>query len=221
MTFAAVTLLGMTLGQPLGADYYPMNSRTIKLPIEYKKDRKSIRQVLLYVARNGENTWYQEGFVTPDKDSFVYVAKDDGIYWFKMVIEDLKGNKDPADLTATARPQDGHRPSPRFASPTPACSGDRVVVEWVDDRFPNDAETKVHFRTMTNRGTGRKSRSRRTANRREVPPAPQRRRHGEDHRGRVAGDRSKSPDFPRAGGRQPRLRRHRTAHRRPPVLPRR
>jgi len=26
-----------------------------------------------YVARNGENTWYQEGFVSPDKDAFVSV----------------------------------------------------------------------------------------------------------------------------------------------------
>ena len=82
MTFAAVTLLGLAVGQPPAPDYYPMNSRTIKLPIEYKKDRKAIRQVLLYVARNGENTWYQEGFVTPDKDAFVYVAKEDGVYWF-------------------------------------------------------------------------------------------------------------------------------------------
>ena len=94
---------GRPQGQPLAPDYYPMNSRTIKLPIEYKKDRKTIRNVLLYVARNGENTWSQEAFVTPDKDAFVYVAKDDGVYWFKMVIEDLKGNKDPADLTRDPR----------------------------------------------------------------------------------------------------------------------
>ena len=153
MTFAAVTLLGMTMGQPLGPDYYPMNSRTIKLPIEYKKPRKEIRQVLLYVARNGENTWYQEAFVTPDKDAFVYVAKDDGVYWFKMVIEDLKGNKDPADLTRdppdlkmvidTAAPQVRVTNAKR--------NGEEIIVEWsVEDKFPNDAETKVHFRATDN-----------------------------------------------------------------------
>src|SRR5215211_681478 len=132
MTFATVALLGMTVGQPLGPDYYPMNSRTIKLPIEYKKDRKSIRQVLLYVARNGENTWYQEGFVTPDKDAFVYVAKDDGIYWFKMVIEDLKGNKDPADLTRD--PPDLKMvidtAAPQIRVTNARRSGEEVVVEW-------------------------------------------------------------------------------------------
>lgn len=155
MTFAAVTLLGMTVGQPIGPDYYPMNSRTIKLPVEYKKDRKSIRQVLLYVARNGENTWYQEGFVTPDKDAFVYVAKDDGLYWFKMVIEDLKGNKDPADLTKDPPDLkmviDTVAPSVRVTNARR--TGDEIVIEWVvDDKFPNDAETKVHFRSTDRPG---------------------------------------------------------------------
>jgi hypothetical protein len=149
MTFAAVTFLGLTLGQPLGPDYYPMNSRTIKLPIEYKKDRKSIRNVLLFVARNGENTWYQEGVVTPEKDHFVYIAKDDGIYWFKMVIEDLKGNKDPADLTRD--PPDLKMlidtTAPQVRVTNAKRSGEEIVIEWViDEKFPNDAETKVHFR---------------------------------------------------------------------------
>ncbi|MCI0703305.1 MAG: hypothetical protein L0241_19680 [Planctomycetia bacterium] len=153
MTFTAVTLLSLTVGQPPAPDYYSMNSRTIRLPIEYKKDRKTIRQVLLYVARNGENTWYQEGFVTPDKDAFVYLAKDDGVYWFKMVIEDLKGNKDPSDLTAGAPDLkmviDTLPPQVR---PTNAKrNGEEVVIEWmVEDKFPNDAETKVHFRSASN-----------------------------------------------------------------------
>jgi hypothetical protein len=155
MTFAAVTLLGMTMGQPPAPspapDYYPMNSRTIKLPIEYKQDRKKIRQVLLYVAR-GENTWYQEGFVTPDKDSFVYVAKEDGLYWFKMVIEYMNGTKDPADLTIGAPDLkmviDATPPQVRVTNARRISDGgrDEIVIEWgIDDKFPNDAETKVHF----------------------------------------------------------------------------
>ena len=156
MTFAAVTLLGMTVGQPLAPDYYPMNSRTIKLPIEYKKDRKTIRQVLLYVARNGENTWYQEAFVTPDKDAFVYVAKDDGVYWFKMVIEDLKGNKDPADLTRD--PPDLKMlidtVAPQIRVTDAKRNGEEIIIKWsVEDKFPNDAETKIHFRATENQKT--------------------------------------------------------------------
>jgi hypothetical protein len=153
MQFAAVAMLGLTMGQPLPADYYPMNSRTIKLPIEYKKDRKTIRQVQLFVARNGENTWYNEGFVTPDKDAFVYVAKDDGVYWFKMVIEDLKGNKDPADLTRD--PADLKMVidtvAPQIRVTEAKRTGEEIVIQWmVEDKFPNDAETKVHFRPTAN-----------------------------------------------------------------------
>ncbi len=153
MTFAAVTLLGMTMGQPLGADYHTMNSRNISIPIEYKKDRKSIRHVYLYVARNGENTWYQEAVVTPDKDNFVYIAKDDGIYWFKMVIEDLKGNKDPADLTRDPPDLkvliDSAPPQVRVTNARR--NGEEIVIEWaVEDKFLNDAATKVHFRATEN-----------------------------------------------------------------------
>jgi hypothetical protein len=152
----ALALVGYSVGQPaqpIGPDYFPMNSRTIKLPIEYKKDRKSIRQVLLYVARNGENTWYQEAFVTPDKDHFVYVAKDDGIYWFKMVIEDLKGNKDPVDVTRD--PPDLKMlidtTPPAIRVTNAKRTGDDVVIEWaIEDKFPTDAEPKVQFRAMNN-----------------------------------------------------------------------
>jgi hypothetical protein len=102
MTFAAAIVV-MTLSQPPGLtpgmDYYPINSRNIKIPIKYEKDRKAIRQVKLYVARNGENTWYQEAIATPDRDSFTYIAKEDGVYWFTMQEEDIQGRNIPADLT--------------------------------------------------------------------------------------------------------------------------
>jgi hypothetical protein len=163
MTYAAVALMGMTMGQPagqpatpaLGTDYYPMNSRTIKLPIEYKKDKRTIRHVQLFVARNGENTWYQEGLVTPDKDSFVYIAKDDGIYWFKMVIVDLQGNKDVPNITQDAPENtlkmviDTTPPQVRVADARR--NGEEIVIKWaIEDKFPNDAQTKVHFRPTAN-----------------------------------------------------------------------
>jgi hypothetical protein len=151
MTYAAVTLLTLVAGQP-APDYYPMASKNIRIPIEYKKDRKTIRRVELYVAR-GENVWYQEGVVTPDRDEFVYFAKDDGLYWFKMVIVDLKGNKEPVDLTTDPPDMkilvDTTRPVVRVTNARR--NGQEVIVEWaVDDKFPNDAETKVSFRATAN-----------------------------------------------------------------------
>jgi hypothetical protein len=153
MNFAAVALVGFTLGQPPApaptSDYFPMNSRSIKLPIKYEKDRKSIRQVKLYVARNGENTWYQEGAVSPDRNEFTYVAKEDGIYWFTMVEEDLQGRNLPADLTRT--PPDlkvlVDTVQPRVQFTTARRNGEEVVVEWfVDDKNPDENNTRVHFR---------------------------------------------------------------------------
>jgi hypothetical protein len=165
---AVTALAGFTLGQPPVApaaqpapaappapEYYPLNSRTIKLPIKYEKDRKTIRQVLLYVARNGENTWYQEAAVPPDRDAFTYVAREDGVYWFTMVIEDLQGRKDPADLTRTVPDLkvlvDTLPPRVQFTNARR--NGEEVIVEWfVDDKHPDDNATKVHFRAAGSEG---------------------------------------------------------------------
>lgn len=149
MNVTLTALLGLTLAQPPAADYYPFNSRNIKLPIEYKKDRKQIRQVLLLVARNQENTWYQEAEVTPDRDAFVYTAKDDGVYWFKMVIVDLQGKKDPPDVTRETPDLkvlvDTVKPVVQFTNVKR--NGEEVVVEWkVDEKHPDEAANRVFFR---------------------------------------------------------------------------
>jgi hypothetical protein len=134
---------------PAAQDYYPLASRSIKLPIKYEKDRKSIRQVKLYVARNGENTWYQEAAVPPDRDAFTYIAKEDGLYWFTMVEEDMQGRNIPADLTRTAPDLkvvvDTVQPRVQFTNAKR--NGEEVVVEWfIDDKHPDENNTKVHFR---------------------------------------------------------------------------
>lgn len=160
MNVAAVALVGFALGQPAApapaADYYPLNSRNIKLPIKYERDRKSIRQVKLYVARNGENTWYQEAAVPPDRDQFTYVAKEDGVYWFTMVEEDLQGRNNPADLTRT--PPDlkvlVDTVQPRVQFTNARRNGEDVVVEWtVDDKHPDENRTQVHFRAASADGS--------------------------------------------------------------------
>lgn len=151
MYFAVCSIIGLAVGQPTGpgSDYYPLNSRNIKIPIRYEKDRKAIRQVKLYVARNGENTWYQEGALPPDRDFFTYTAKEDGIYWFTMVEEDLQGRNIPTDLTRT--PPDlkvlVDTVPPRVQFTNARKNGEEVIVEWsVDDRYPDENATRVHFR---------------------------------------------------------------------------
>ncbi|MBA4189975.1 MAG: hypothetical protein C0467_18475 [Planctomycetaceae bacterium] len=159
MNFAVVALVGASLAQPPATapapDYYPMNSRKIALPIKYDKDRKTIRQVKLYVARNGENTWYQEAAVTPDRDSFTFMAKEDGLYWFTMMEEDLQGKNIPADLTRT--PPDlkvlVDTVQPRVQFTNARKNGDDVVVEWfIEDKNPDENKTQVHFRPASGEG---------------------------------------------------------------------
>lgn len=140
---------------PATQDYYPLASRSIKLPIKYEKDRKAIRQVKLYVARNGENTWYQEAAVPPDRDAFTYIAKEDGLYWFTMVEEDMQGRTIPADLTRTAPDLkvvvDTVQPRVQFTNAKR--NGEEVVVEWfIDDKHPDENNTKVHFRAAGSDG---------------------------------------------------------------------
>jgi len=158
MTFAAAIVV-MTLSQPPGLtpgmDYYPINSRNIKIPIKYEKDRKAIRQVKLYVARNGENTWYQEAIATPDRDSFTYIAKEDGVYWFTMQEEDIQGRNIPADLTR-------HPPDlkvlvdtiqPRIQITNARRNGEEIVIEWyIDDKNTDENATRVHFRPLSTEG---------------------------------------------------------------------
>jgi hypothetical protein len=159
MYFAAVALVGASLGQPpsvaptsnapVAQEYLFYKSRQITLPIQYSKDRKSIRQILLYVARNGENTWYEKGYVTPERDSFNYTAEEDGVYWFTIVEVDLQGNRNPADLTKT--PPDVKvivdTTKPRIQYTKYDRYGETIAIKWVvDDKYPNDNKTRVQFR---------------------------------------------------------------------------
>jgi hypothetical protein len=149
MNFAMTALVGLSLAQPPAADYFPMGTRTIKLPIDYKKDRKQIGLVQLYVARNGENMWAQEAEVYPDRDAFVFTAKDDGIYWFQIVTIDRQGRKDPPDVTKEAPALkvvvDTVKPAVAFTNVRR--TGEEVVVEWeVKDKYPDESGTRVYFR---------------------------------------------------------------------------
>jgi hypothetical protein len=132
----------------LTQEYKQINSRIIRLPIKYEKDRKTIRQVLLFVAHNGENIWYQEASVTSDRDEFLYTAKEDGIYWFTMVVEDLQGRRDPFDIIRM--PPDlkviVDTVPPRVRFTAVQHRGENVVVMWlVDDKYPDENKTRVHF----------------------------------------------------------------------------
>ncbi|MBX9583285.1 MAG: hypothetical protein K2X87_23535, partial [Gemmataceae bacterium] len=149
---ATVALLGLALGQPPAPDYYPFNTRGLTIPIEYRQDPKGIRRVELHVSDDGGQVWKLAESAPPTLQAFNYTAPADGRYWFHIVIVDLKGTRDPANLTAEPPAQkvlvDTKPPAVVFA--TARRDGDFVTVEWrVDDRHPDDAATRVSFRAPT------------------------------------------------------------------------
>jgi hypothetical protein len=156
MNFTLAAALGLSLGQAPAADYFPLNSRNIKLPIEYKdQDRKAIRQVRLFVSTDKGNVWNQVAEVPPDRDAFVYSAPQDGIYWFNYQIIDLKGRPDLPNLNAVPPASkaliDTTPPQVRFTSARR--NGGDVVVEWViEDQYPDETKTRVYFRAAGSEG---------------------------------------------------------------------
>ena len=146
----AALLLGLALGQPAEPDYYPLKSRNIKLPVVFKKDKAAIREVQLFVSRDQGATWeLAANDAPPSRESFAYHAKEDGLYWFHLVEIDLKGRREPADLTKVPPDLkvlvDTAAPVVRFTDVRRL--GDEVVVQWtVEEKHPDEAATKVVFR---------------------------------------------------------------------------
>ncbi|MDB5311885.1 MAG: hypothetical protein JWO38_6087 [Gemmataceae bacterium] len=149
MNVTVAALLGLTLAQAPAQEYHPFNQRSVKFPINYTQDPKTIRKVELYACKNGDQVWQLVAVAPPTQSAFAYTAPEDGRYWFHIVIEDLKGGKDPANLTTEPPAMkvlfDTKPPAVVFTSARR--NGEEVVVEWkVDDLFPKDDATRVYFR---------------------------------------------------------------------------
>src|SRR4051794_230235 len=152
MNFAVTALVGLTLAQPAAPDYYPMNKRSFTVPIDYPKDKKHIQMVQLFVSRDQGATWPQEAEVTPDREGFVYTAKDDGVYWFHVVTIDKSGQREPKNITnltpALKVVVDTTKPTVQFTNARRM--GEEVVIEWlVQDKYPDENATKVFFRPLS------------------------------------------------------------------------
>ena len=153
MNVALAAMLGLTLAQPPAPDYHPFNSRSIKFPIQFAPEKvKAIRKVELHVSNDGGQVWQLAAVAPPTQDTFTYTAPADGRYWFHIVTEDLKGGKDPSNLTTEPPAMkvlfDTKAPAVNFTNAKR--TGDEVVVEWkIEDQFPKDEATRVYFRPIT------------------------------------------------------------------------
>ena len=153
MGLGTITLLGMlcTPGQA-PADVTPWNSPSMKIPIDYNRDKKGeIKELLLYVSPDQGQTWQHHAVGYPEKDAFfTFNAPADGVYWFNMVVVDKSGRREPADVYKVAPALkvlfDTKKPVVQIASAQR--TGDDVTVVWkVIERNPDWAKFKLEYST--------------------------------------------------------------------------
>jgi hypothetical protein len=81
------------------ADEIAWDAPSFKIPIEYLPGRKDeIRKMELHVSADRGTTWARHSVAQPGQTDFVFRAKRDGPYWFVLVIEDNKGDREPSDM---------------------------------------------------------------------------------------------------------------------------
>lgn len=157
MNVTALALLGLvtTLGQPAlpdAQDIQVTKVRTHKLGVNYKPERKKdIQEARLFISRDQGQTWELAQTIPPAQDEFTFAAKSDGLYYISMQLVFLKGPAEPPDVSKVPPAQklivDSTPPAVRVTAA--ARTGDEISAEWtVDDKFPNDASTKLFYRAL-------------------------------------------------------------------------
>jgi len=78
----------------------PWDVAGAKIPIEYNAAKKDqIRQLELHVSADRGATWTRHSVAQPGEPFFEFTATRDGPYWFVLVIEDVKGGREPRDVS--------------------------------------------------------------------------------------------------------------------------
>ena len=151
MGLGTITLLGMLCSPGQApADVTPWNSPSMKIPIDYNRDKKNeIKELLLYVSPDQGQTWQHHAVGYPDKDTFFsFNAPADGVYWFNMQVVDKSGRREPPDLYKAAPALkvlfDTKKPAVQIASAQR--TGDDVTVVWkVIERNPDWSKFKLEY----------------------------------------------------------------------------
>jgi hypothetical protein len=158
MNVALVAMLGLGVGQPAppassaATDYHPFTTPSIKLPIALQPDKvKNIRQLELHVSNDGGQVWQRVAAAPPTQKYFEFKAPADGRYWFHIVSEDLKGQKDPANLVKEkpALKVLFDTKKPVVTITTAKWEGEFVTVTWkIDEQFPREDATRVYVQPV-------------------------------------------------------------------------
>jgi hypothetical protein len=148
-TFALLSGMLFVPGQA-ASDVYGVPQRDIEIPINFEEGRRNeIRELLLYVSKNQGESWEIADRKMPNQTVFKYLALEDGVYWFSMMIIDKKGQKDPADINSTPPGMkvliDTKLPVVNIKSAER--TGDDVTVTWdVQEAHPNLSTMKLEYK---------------------------------------------------------------------------
>lgn len=97
---AGMALLGTFFQQPQ-VEEWPLNTSKFQIPIRIQQERKNdIKELVLYVSKDRGKTWEISSRALPSQEAFTHYAKEDGNYWFSVVIVDHKGNQEPREVHA-------------------------------------------------------------------------------------------------------------------------
>ena len=139
MATLAMALVGLFLGQaPTDLQY--TNLRALRIPINFQDTlRGELREILLFASWDQGRTYQQVASVKPDKNEFLFEARNDGNCWLKVAVINRQGKQEP-DNIQQGPPHlkfviDTMKPVVR--SCTAQRQGDEIAVAWeiLEDHF--------------------------------------------------------------------------------------
>jgi hypothetical protein len=94
---AAGLLPAPLAAQDLSREVLYANRRDFRIPFNAaNKDR--LRQLQLFYSTDQGRTWQPSAIVAPDKKDFVFICREDGLYWFTVQTLDQQGRLFPPTL---------------------------------------------------------------------------------------------------------------------------
>jgi hypothetical protein len=90
--------------EPNDDKIHAINQRAFRVPVQVDANRRDeIRLLELHVSRDQGKTWEVCALIDPARDSFLYKAPADGVYWFAVRLA-LKNDKYEPEETANLTP---------------------------------------------------------------------------------------------------------------------
>lgn len=132
-------LLGQVPGQAPDLVMHT-NSRSLRIPINFEDARRGeFRELLLFASWDQGRSYQQVASVMPDRNEFIFEARNDGLCWLKVAVINRQGKQEPDNIQQLPPDQkivvDTMKPVLRTFSAQRL--GDDVTAAWevLEDNF--------------------------------------------------------------------------------------